>query len=72
MKATLEFTLPEEHTEFNTACHAQKLLSALFEIDQYIHNKAKYATSDVRVYEVVRADIAGILADNGVEDIVYD
>lgn len=41
-KATLEFNLPEEQDEFNTACRAGDYKAALFEFDQKLRSKCKY------------------------------
>jgi hypothetical protein len=42
MKATLEFTLPEEQVEFDCAVDGVKWMSAMWELDQYLRNQLKY------------------------------
>lgn len=42
MKATLEFTLPEETTEHLQAVHAGEAWAMLREIDQRLRNGTKY------------------------------
>jgi len=46
MKATLEFKLPEESREYLTAVHAPALSSALWDMDQELRQKIKYASED--------------------------
>jgi hypothetical protein len=41
-KATLEFNLPEEQDEFETANNASKYYSVLWDLDQYLRNFVKY------------------------------
>lgn len=42
MKVTLEFNLPEEEEEFDLACKAGKMASALYEIGQALRGAEKY------------------------------
>lgn len=42
MKATLEFTLPEEQVEFDCAVDGVKWMSAMWDLDQYLRNQLKY------------------------------
>ena len=42
MKATLEFTLPEEQVEFDCAVDGVKWMSAMWDLDQYLRKKIKY------------------------------
>ena len=41
-KATIEFNLPEEQSEFDTANNASKYYSVLWDLDQYLRNFVKY------------------------------
>jgi hypothetical protein len=41
-KATIEYNLPEEQDEFETANNASKYYSVLWELDQYLRNFVKY------------------------------
>jgi hypothetical protein len=45
-KAIIEFNLPEEQEEFNNFNNTGKYYSALWDIDQYMRNKIKYASDD--------------------------
>jgi hypothetical protein len=42
MKATLEFTLPEEQVEFDCAVDGVKWMSAMWDLDQWLRNQLKY------------------------------
>ena len=74
MKATLEFTLPEERAEFEAASAAGALCSALYDIDNHFRDKVKYSADDtfVTVYEEVREDILDLMRNNGVSDLLYE
>jgi hypothetical protein len=43
-KATLEFNLPEEQSEFDITSNAGKYYSVLWDLDQYLRNCVKYPT----------------------------
>ena len=45
MEAILKFNLtePEDHEEFELANNARKYYSVLWDLDQYLRNKTKYA-----------------------------
>lgn len=47
MKATLEFNLPDDNQEFQLASSAYKLWSVLYELDQDLRAKTKYAPDDL-------------------------
>jgi hypothetical protein len=42
-KVTIEYNLPDEQDEFEEANNARKYYSVLWELDQYLRNKTKYA-----------------------------
>jgi len=46
-KAILEFDLNEEQYEFEQAANAGKYRSVLWDLDQFLRNKTKYALDDV-------------------------
>jgi len=46
-KVTIEYTLPDEQSEFEEANNAGKYYSVLWDLDQFLRNKTKYATDDV-------------------------
>lgn len=47
MKATLEFNLPEDQQDFQMAVNATKFWSVLYELDQELRSKTKYAPDDL-------------------------
>ena len=47
MKATLEFNLPEDDHEFQMAIGGSKFHSVLWDMDQYLRGKIKYAPNDM-------------------------
>lgn len=53
MKSILEFNLPEDRHEFETAIHAVKYISALDDIQQYIRSKLKYEENTDREIEIL-------------------
>ena len=66
MKATLEFTLPEEQAEFGTAVQAGAFKSCVDDFCQWLRSQRKHgdrldpATLD-EVWEQFHADLAGLL-----------
>ena len=47
MKATLEFNLPDDNQEFELATKGLKFWSILWELDQELRAKTKYAPDDL-------------------------
>lgn len=47
MKATLEFNLPEDNQDFQMAVNSMKFWSVLYELDQELRSKTKYAPDDL-------------------------
>ena len=47
MKAKLEFNLPDDQQAFTLACNAMKFWSVLYELDQDLRAKTKYAPDDL-------------------------
>jgi hypothetical protein len=61
-KAILEFNLPEEQDEFETATNAGKYYSILWNLDQYLRNSIKYASdempqADIDTFQLVRDEL---------------
>ncbi len=46
MKATLEFTLPDDVVEFNNASRATEVLSVVEDVLHYIRGRLKHGTVD--------------------------
>ncbi len=47
MKAILEFNLPDDQQDFELASNAMKFWSVLYELDQELRSKTKYAPDDL-------------------------
>jgi hypothetical protein len=59
MKAILEFNLPDDQQDFQLASNAMKFWSVLYELDQDLRSKTKYAPDSLSqdkydAYEEVR------------------
>jgi hypothetical protein len=46
MRASLNFTLPDDQAEFDAALSGAKALTVLFEIDRYCRNALKHGDPD--------------------------
>lgn len=57
VKAILKFDLDEESNDFKLAVNAKEIMSVLWEVDQELRNKTKYA-SDSTSQETVDALIS--------------
>lgn len=74
MKATLEFNLPEDRDDFALATNASKMWSVLWELDQDLRAKVKYAPDDsnedkLEAYREVREKLREFMRE---EDISFD
>lgn len=70
-KAILEFDLNEERDEFQLMMNANKWYSVVWDIDQHLRSKTKYASDDtpgevVEALYQVREELMGIMNMNGV------
>ena len=68
-KAILEFNIPDEQDEFETACNAQKYRIILWELDQFLRNKIKHASDDtsddyLNALQTVRDEFWVLLEEN--------
>jgi len=52
MKATLEFNLPEDQSQFDIAVSASKMYAALWDIEQFLRNKLEYMGDDLSQAEL--------------------
>lgn len=72
MKATFEFNLPEEQSEFDIFCNAQNMCSAIGELDTELRAAVKYGSCpewDTETTMVIRDKLHQILKDNDVETL---
>lgn len=72
MKATLEFNLPDDEIEFELATKSGKMHHTLWEIDQWLRGKIKYAPDDIsddtyKAYEECREQLHQFANENNVE-----
>ena len=72
MKAILEFTLPEEQEQFEDASNGWKWSHSMWQLDQYLRAKVKYASDDMpqAVFEALveaREELYRILNENNLE-----
>jgi len=70
-KATLTFDLPEEDSIYQMTINAGKYYSALFEIDQFLRSKIKYAEDNVTdeqidTFQLVRDELWSILNSSNI------
>jgi len=55
MKATIEFTLPEEQEDFQIAVNAYKYKMSLEDFDSYLRARLKYEDiPDERIYQCIQ------------------
>jgi hypothetical protein len=74
MKAVLEFDLPEDDQEFLLATSGTKFWSVLWELDQSLRGKTKYAPDDLPqdkydAYQEIRDELYELMLNS---DISFD
>ena len=73
MKAILEFILPEDKTEFDTATKAMDWAILAWEIDQSIRNRLKYQSEKLDLssakeeLELLRNELRDLMEDSGLQ-----
>ena len=70
-KITVEFNLPEDQSEFDDFNNAGKYYSVLWDVDQYMRNKVKYASDDTpelyrEAIQMVRDELWKLLNENNI------
>lgn len=71
MKAILEFNLPDDQQDFDLAVNAMKFWHVLYELDQDLRSKTKYASDDLPqdkydAYQEVRDMLYELMSNNNV------
>jgi hypothetical protein len=71
MKAILEFNLPDDQQDFNMAVNAMKFWNVLYELDQDLRSKTKYAPDDLPqdkydAYQEVRDMLYELMSNNNI------
>lgn len=69
--ATLTFNIPDEQPEFEEATNAGKYRSTLWDLDQFLRNKTKYASDDVTeeqiaAYYELRDELHRLMQENNI------
>ena len=69
MKAILEFNLPDDQQDFEMANSAIKFWSVLWELDQELRSKTKYAPDDLPkdkydAYQEIRDRLHELMSEN--------
>ena len=72
MKAILEFNLPEEREHFEDASNGWKWSHAMWQLDQYLRTKTKYASDSdspeaINALYVAREELHRILNEENLE-----
>jgi hypothetical protein len=71
MKAVLEFNLPEDQQDFELATKGMKFWSILWDLDQSLRAKTKYAPDSLPqdkydAYQEIRDELRELMSDNNV------
>ena len=71
MKAILEFNLPDDQQDFEMASNAMKFWSVLYELDQDLRSKTKYAPDSLPqdkydAYQEVREKLREFMSENNI------
>ena len=71
MKAILEFNLPDEQSEFTTACTGAKWVHSMWELDQWLRSQMKYhdhemSEDEYNAYERVRDKLYEVMSNNNI------
>ena len=73
MKAILEFILPDDKAEFDTATKAMDWSILAWDIDQYIRNRLKYQTEKLdtssanKELELLRKELHDLMEESGLQ-----
>ena len=76
MKATLEFNLPDDQQEYDLANNGLNFWNVLWELDQDLRTKTKYAADDLPpnkydAYQEIRDRLRELMTENNINlDIV--
>jgi len=69
MKAILEFNLPDDQQDFDLATRGMKFWSILWELDQSLRSKTKYASDSLPqdkydAYQEIRDELHDLMSEN--------
>ena len=77
MKAILEFNLPDEQQDFDLAISGMKFWSVLYDLDQSLRTKTKYAPDSLPqdkydAYQEIREELRELMSNNNISfDMVH-
>jgi hypothetical protein len=77
MKAILEFNLPDDQQDFDLAVSGMKFWSVLYDLDQSLRTKTKYASDDLPkdkydAYQEIREELRELMSNNNISlDMVH-
>jgi hypothetical protein len=71
MKAILEFNLPDDQDQFELATKGSNMYSVLWELDQSLRAKTKYASDDLPedkydAYEEIREELRELMSNSNI------
>jgi hypothetical protein len=71
MKAILEFNLPDDQDQFELATKGSNMYSVLWELDQSLRAKTKYAPDDLPedkydAYEEIREELRELMSNSNI------
>lgn len=71
MKAILEFNLPDDAEEFETAVNAAKMYSILWDMDQWLRANTKYAPDNMsddtyKAFEQCREKLRELMTESNI------
>ncbi len=72
MKATLEFNLPDDQLDFDTAVNGSKWMGAMWQLDKWLRSQTKYAPDTMsadtfKAFEESRDMLHEILNEEGLK-----
>jgi hypothetical protein len=70
MKGTLEFNLPEDQDDFDTATNGWKYRSVIDDIDGFLRNKLKYdnlTQEQYDAYDKVRTELWNFINEHNID-----
>jgi hypothetical protein len=71
MKAIIEYSLPEDQIEFDMATNGHKMHSVLWDLDQWLRSKTKYAPDgtsegELKAYYACRDQLRELINENNI------
>jgi hypothetical protein len=71
MQATITYNLPDDQIEFDLATSASKMHSVLWDLDQWLRGRTKYAPDgtsegELKAYYACREQLRELMNDNNI------